>query len=249
MKIVYHPRYEAVYDTDPAAAPGRMESVLKEVSPHFELVKPTPATQEDVLLVHSEEHLSDVERAGLAYEIALLAAGGAIKASEIALAGEPAFGLIRPPGHHASPESCWGFCFFNNMAISVAKLLTEGRIGRAAILDIDLHFGDGTANTFEDVPEVVYFHPKGMDRGQFVKAISEFLAKARADIVAVSAGFDRHEDDWGCLLATEDYRTIGHLVKQFAEKECGGRRYGVLEGGYNHDVLGANVRALLEGMR
>ena len=80
------------------------------------------------------------------------------------------------------------------------------------------------------------------------ESISRFLAEPKAGIIAVSAGFDRHEHDWGGLLTTEDYETIGRLVKEFAQKTCRSRRYGVLEGGYNHDVLGGNVVALLNGM-
>ena len=68
------------------------------------------------------------------------------------------------------------------------------------------------------------------------------------DIIAISAGFDRHENDWGRLLKTEDYVRIGKLVKEHSLRNCGGRRYGLLEGGYNHDVLGENVKALLEGL-
>jgi acetoin utilization deacetylase AcuC-like enzyme len=182
------------------------------------------------------------------YEVALLAAGGAIKAAELAMSGEPAFGLIRPPGHHASPDSCWGFCFFNNVAISVAKLREEGKINRAVILDFDLHFGDGTDNIFGRVLEVDYHHPEDRTRQQFVDGIARFLDRQSADIIAVSAGFDRHVDDWGGLLTTEDYQTMGKLVKEFSDRVCQGRRYGVLEGGYNHDVLGKNVRAFVEGM-
>lgn len=248
MKVVYHPRYEEVYASDPAAAAGRMESIIKEVSPHFEVVMAEPAMVSDLDLVHSDEHIKYIQRMPLTYEIALLAAGGAIKAAEMAIGSEPAFALIRPPGHHASRDSCWGFCFFNNMTISIAKLRKEAKIKTAVILDIDLHFGDGTANIFENVPEVVYFHPEGRNRQDFVDSISRFLAQIKADIVAVSAGFDRHEQDWGGLLKTEDYQTIGKLVKGYAERICQGRRYGVLEGGYNHDVLGRNVKALLEGM-
>jgi len=248
MKVVYHPRYEEVYSSDPAAAPGRMESILKEVSPHFEIVMAEPAAVDDIRLVHTEEHIKFIQSMGLTYEIALLAAGGAIQAAELAMGGEPAFGLIRPPGHHASQDHCWGFCFFNNTAISIARLRKQGKIRTAVILDIDLHFGDGTAHIFQSTPEVAYFHPEGRERQQFMNTVSQFLAQARADVVAVSAGFDRHEDDWGGLLKTADYETIGRLVKGFAQRVCGGRRYGVLEGGYNHDVLGINVKALLDGM-
>jgi len=248
MKVIYHPRYEEVYTSDPAASVGRMESIIKEILPHFQIVTAESAAVDDIRLVHSDEHLRYMQRMGLTYEIALLAAGGAIKAAELAVSGQPAFGLIRPPGHHASRDHCWGFCFFNNIAISIAKLRKDEKIKTAMILDIDLHFGDGTADIFGNVPEVVYSHPESRDRQQFVDSISQFLVRTKADVVAVSAGFDRHELDWGGLLKTEDYQTIGKLVKEFAQRVCQGRRYGVLEGGYNHSVLGRNVKALLEGM-
>lgn len=248
MKIVYHPRYQEVYASDPAAKAGRIESILSAVSPHFELVTPEPASIEDIKLVHTEWHIADIQRMSETYDVALLAAGGAIKAAELAMSGEPAFGLVRPPGHHASPDSCWGFCFFNNIAISIARLRVEGKIDRAVILDFDLHFGDGTDNIFGRVPEVVYHHPEDRNRQDFVDGIARFLDKQRAAIIAVSAGFDRHVDDWGGLLTTEDYQAIGKLVKEFSDRACQGRRYGVLEGGYNHDVLGKNVRAFVEGM-
>ena len=248
MKVVYHQRYQEVYASDPAAKAGRMESIIEEVSPHFALVAPEPANVEDIGLVHSGNHIEYIQRMALTYEIALLAAGGAIKAAELAHGGEPAFGLIRPPGHHASRNHCWGFCFFNNVAISIAKLQKEGKIKKALVLDIDLHYGDGTADIFQNVPEVAYFHPEGRDRRDFLDRVSGILAETKADIVAVSAGFDRHVHDWGGLLQTEDYQTIGRLVKEYTEKVCRGRRYGVLEGGYNHDVLGENVKALITGM-
>ena len=248
MKIVYHPRYEEVYAGDPASKAGRMESILKDVSPQFELVTPEPASITDIALIHSEEHIEDIKRMTKTYEVALLAAGGAIKAAELAMSGEPAFGLIRPPGHHASPDRCWGFCFFNNIAISIAKLNQEGLIHSAVILDFDLHFGDGTVNAFRNVPEVAYFQPDVMDRQDFVDEITQFLKEQRTDVIAVSAGFDRHVEDWGGDLTTEDYFTIGKLVKEFSDRVCQGKRYGVLEGGYNHDVLGMNVRAFVEGM-
>jgi len=248
VKVVYHPLYEEVYASDPAAKAGRMESITAEVAPHFEMVTPHPAPVDEIALAHSAGHIRHVAGLACAYDMALLAAGGAIKASDLAMGGEPAFALIRPPGHHAGRDHCWGFCYFNNIAVSIARLRKQGAIGTAAILDIDLHFGDGTAGIFERVPDVAYCHPEGRNSREFTDAVSRFLAQTRADIIAVSAGFDRHEDDWGRLLKTEDYETLGRLVKECAESVCQGRRFGVLEGGYNHAVLGRNVRAFLEGM-
>jgi len=228
-----------------------MESIYNELHERFEFVKPKPPSEVDLLLVHGKGHVEYVKTHKLLYEIALLAVGGAIKASEIALQGEPAFGLIRPPGHHASPNSSWGFCYFNNIAISLEKLRREGNVNRAVIVDFDLHYGDGTANIFQSVSEVTYFHPDAWNRQAFLDEILRFLAaiKDKVDVVAVSSGFDRHEQDWGGMLKTEDYYAIGKIIKQFAEKACEGKRYAVLEGGYNHSVLGKNVQAFLEGFR
>jgi len=249
VKVVYHERYREVYASDPAAQPGRMESIYKELHGHFDFVTPEPASEEDALLTHSQSHVENVKTHPLTYEIALLAVGGAIKASEIAREGKPAFGLIRPPGHHASRDSSWGFCYFNNMAISIEKLRQKGRIKKAVIVDIDLHFGDGTANIFSGNSDIAYFHVDGMNRENYLTNLSKFLETQKGhEILAVSAGFDRHQQDWGGLLTTSDYFTIGKMIKKFASKECSGRRYGVLEGGYNHAVLGKNVKAFLQGM-
>jgi acetoin utilization deacetylase AcuC-like enzyme len=248
VKVVYHPRYTEVYTHDPAAAPGRMESIYKELAGHFEFIEPPPADIEDIKLVHSEAHIESIKRMGLTYDISLLAAGGAIKAAQMTVSGESVFAVIRPPGHHASRDHCWGFCYFNNMAMSIAKLRAEGKIKTALIIDIDLHFGDGTSNIFKGIDEVVYFHPEAANREQYISRVSQFLSQHRADIIAISAGFDRHEEDWGGLLKTEDYKTIGTLVKKSAERVCNGRRYGVLEGGYKHRVLGKNVKHLLDGL-
>jgi acetoin utilization deacetylase AcuC-like enzyme len=69
----------------------------------------------------------------------------------------------------------------------------------------------------------------------------------KADMIGISAGFDNHEDDWGGTLKTEDYREIGRMVREAAER-CGGGCFGILEGGYNHRVLGRNVMTLIEGL-
>lgn len=136
------------------------------------------------------------------------------------------------------------------MAIAIKKLIGEEKIKRALILDFDLHYGDGTAQTFGDSEEALYFHPEAANRPAFLKAVEQALqCPIPYEIIAASAGFDRHEQDWGGLLATEDYLTIGKRVKEHALLRCEGRRFGVLEGGYNHAVLGSNVESFLRGFR
>ena len=250
MNVIFHPKFYESYTHDPAASPGRMEAIVKALEKEFEFVEPEPASEMDLERVHGKNHIQSVKREPLVYETGLLAAGGAILAAEMAFDGQLAFGLIRPPGHHASPHSCWGFCYFNNIAIAIKKLLSEGKIKSGLILDFDLHYGDGTANTFSGSKEVSYFHPEGTDRDAFLKDLERCLQTERPyEIIAISAGFDRHEEDWGGLLKTEDYRIIGEWAKEASLKNCQGRRFGVLEGGYNHSVLGRNVRSFLQGFR
>jgi acetoin utilization deacetylase AcuC-like enzyme len=250
MRVIFHKQSYGAYAADPAAASGRMEAMVRVLGGEFEFVEPEPALEEDLERVHGEQHVRSVKRDSLLYETAILAAGGAILAGEMAFSGEPAFGLIRPPGHHASPDSCWGFCYFNNVAVSVKKLLAEGKIKSALILDFDLHYGDGTANVFAGSNEVSYYHPEGGNRESFLQDLQQSLETKRPyDIIAVSAGFDRHEEDWGGMLTTEDYRCIGKWAKEFSLQHCQGRRFGVLEGGYNHSVLGRIVKAFLQGFK
>jgi len=250
MKVIFHERFHEVYTADPAAAAGRMEAIVQALGNDFDWVEPLPATEKDLALVHTPDQIERIKRSRHTYEIGLLSAGGAIMAAEMAWQGQPAFGLIRPPGHHASPDSCWGFCYFNNIAIALKKLMKEGKVKKAFILDFDLHFGDGTENSFQGISQVVYFHPEASQEKQFVESVQKRLERAQSfDILAVSAGFDRHVEDWGGLLTTDDYRNIGSLIKTYSHNVCQGRAFAVLEGGYNHAVLGKNVRAFIEGMK
>ena len=249
MKVIFHEMFYEVYTYDPAAAEGRMEAMVRSLKGKFEFIEPEPALERDIERVHGRAHIQTIKGDPLLYGIALLAVGGAILAGHLAHNGEPAFGLIRPPGHHASPHSCWGFCYFNNIAIAIKKLLAEGKIHHALILDFDLHYGDGTANTFTGSKEVTYFHPEGRNRDACLKDIQRFFGtKRECDILAISAGFDRHEEDWGGLLKTEDYFSIGQWAKEFSLQSGQGRRFAVLEGGYNHSVLGRNVQRFLQGL-
>ncbi|MHA1225879.1 MAG: histone deacetylase family protein [Candidatus Hodarchaeales archaeon] len=247
-KVIFHNDFYKEYTSDPAAAQGRMESIMTALN-DFEILTPTPANEDDILLIHSENHLQRVKTSReLVYEIALLSVGGAIYAAELAFESKPVFAAIRPPGHHASLNGFWGFCYFNNIAIAVKKLINEGKITRTAIVDFDLHFGDGTANAFASDPDVIYSSIRSKNRKGFIDDLRRFLDELKdIDLIGVSAGFDRHVEDWGRLLTTEDYRSIGSIIKSWSHEHCQDRRFAVLEGGYNHEVLGLNVLSFING--
>ena len=138
--------------------------------PQIDVVKPKPATEADVLLVHTRAHLEMIRRAAQggghwidadthvsprSFAIALLAVGGALTAVELWDEGEVPFALVRPPGHHATPDRAMGFCLFNNVAIAAASLLQRG-YERVAIIDWDVHHGNGTQAAFYDDRRVLF---------------------------------------------------------------------------------------------
>jgi acetoin utilization deacetylase AcuC-like enzyme len=133
------------------------------------------------------------------------------------------------------------------MAVALAALKHRGAIDTAYVLDFDLHFGDGTVNILGSRDYVTVQNVEAGDRILFLDEISQAMAICQADIIGISAGFDNHLEDWGGLLLTEDYFDIGRMVRKAAER-AGGGCFAILEGGYNHQVLGANVLALIEGM-
>jgi len=222
-----------------------MEAIVRTIEPHVEFIQAEPANRRDIAAVHSEMHIRQVEKQGL-YHISALAAGGAVQAAEIGLV-EPCFGLIRPPGHHASADSAWGFCYFNNMAVALEALRGRKKIDSALVLDIDLHFGDGTVNIMEERSWATVVNVENENREHYLREVEEALTGCRADMIGVSAGFDNHADDWGGLLDTGDYREIGRMVREAAGRNGGGF-FALLEGGYNHGVLGDNALALIQGM-
>jgi acetoin utilization deacetylase AcuC-like enzyme len=105
VKVIYHSDFNQVYSHDPASAPGRIEAVVKALTGRVTFVKALAADRDDIAAVHTQDHMKDVEREGV-FDIAALAAGGAVQAAGIGLT-EPCFALIRPPGHHASAGSAW----------------------------------------------------------------------------------------------------------------------------------------------
>jgi acetoin utilization deacetylase AcuC-like enzyme len=163
--------------TTPPGHPERPEraEVFDDVARAFRdaggrVVEPRPATREALLRVHDEAYVASIEafdgRAAMldadtftspeSYEIALLAAGAAVQAAEHALdTGETAFALVRPPGHHAERDKAMGFCLFNNVAVAAAAALARG-LTRVALVDIDVHHGNGTQWMFYDSPRVFY---------------------------------------------------------------------------------------------
>jgi len=241
MKIVYSKKFEERYHTNPVENPDRAKIPALELE-GSEFVEPLPASLENVSKVHSKEHIEMVKRKGM-LEPALLAAGGASLAAELALAGEPAFALIRPPGHHASRDHAWGMCYFNNMAVAIKRI--EDQVEKVLIIDIDLHFGDGTVSIFRWDEKVrivnvgaidMGFEYLKLDRSGYIDQVEKALEVHDFDIVAVSAGFDTYVEDWGGLLAIEDYREIGRIIKDWAVKKGRGRRFAILEGGYHPDL-------------
>lgn len=245
MKVVFHKDFYQVYTSDPASAYGRMEAVVKAIEDEAEFVTAQPATEEQIKAVHSVSHIQSVKNRGL-YDISALAAGGAIQAARIGLS-EPAFALIRPPGHHASKNSSWGFCYFNNMAIALEALKQENKISSAYVLDFDLHFGDGNVNILGKKDYVKVHNVEARDRKQYLVEVSRQMERCHVDLIGISAGFDNHLEDWGGVLFTEDYEEIGRLVRAAADRSRGGC-FAILEGGYNHKVLGYNALALIHGL-
>jgi acetoin utilization deacetylase AcuC-like enzyme len=133
-------------------------------------IEPRPATREELLRVHDEAHVdamtqtdgkavmldADTFTSSESYGVALLAAGAAIQAAEHAVAtGETTMALVRPPGHHAERDRAMGFCLFNNVAVAAATMIARG-LSRVAIVDIDVHHGNGTQWIFYDDSRVLY---------------------------------------------------------------------------------------------
>ncbi len=251
MKIVYTKKFEESYLTNPIENRDRVALVVPELK-DYEFVEPIPSSLIDICRVHGKEHIEQVKKKGM-FDAACLSAGGAICAAELALGGEPAFALIRPPGHHASANRAWGLCFFNNMAVAVKRIRANAK--RILIIDIDLHFGDGTVSIFRGDQDVKIANPWSVDgnfeylntdASSYIKQIEEAFIGFKHDIVGISAGFDTYIEDWGGLLTNDDFFKIGRVIRNLAENYCEGRRFSILEGGYHSD-LKFNIKNFIKG--
>ena len=158
--------------------PQRIEAIYRMIEEEITFscvdITPRPALEEEICLIHTPPYVQSIketsgkERVILdpdtstsprSYEVALLAAGGVLKAIDLIMQQEiqNGFALVRPPGHHAEASRAMGFCLFNNIAIGAAYLLNEQRLGRILIVDWDLHHGNGTQHSFFDTDRVLYF--------------------------------------------------------------------------------------------
>jgi len=253
MKIVFNDTFfDSTYIDDHAAAAGRMEAIIGtlEAESNYQIIRNQSADYEDIYRVHEKEYIESVQNNQALYNMALLAAGGAIKASQIAMSSEPepAFACIRPPGHHAYRASGWGYCVFCNMAIALRKLKDEGRISTAFILDFDAHTGDGTKDCLSDWKEAIILNPMADDNDKYIRLIEAYIKEIDyVDIIAVNAGFDSYKEDCGRKLETFDFYRIGFMLKLLSKKLGHNRRFAVLEGGYYLPDLGKNVLSFCQG--
>jgi acetoin utilization deacetylase AcuC-like enzyme len=211
------------------------------------------------------------------WQAALRAAGAAVAATDAVIAGraENAFCAVRPPGHHATRDETMGFCFFNNVAVAARHALDVHGLARVAIIDFDVHHGNGTEDIIAGDERVLmcsFFQhplypysgavPKGTNmvnvpvppyaRGGEVRSAIDAMWMARLEefrpqMVFISAGFDAHrEDDLGQLgLVEDDYSWITQRLKGVADRHAQGRIVSCLEGGYALSALARSVAAHL----
>ena len=278
--VVSHPSFASLHPT--GGHPERQEriAVLLEAFPDF--VEARPATVEQVAAVHDRDYIeaarvvsesgrptmldADTICTSTTYEAAILAAGAAIQAVELS-----GFALARPPGHHALPDRAMGFCIFNNVAVAARFAQRELGLARVAILDWDVHHGNGTQDTFWDDASVFFaslhqwpFYPgtgapgegnettlnlqfqAGAGDAEIVTAAEQVVVPAlqafEPDLLLVSAGFDAAAGDpIGELEVTSE----GFAALTALTLTVSERVAFVLEGGYNTQTLPGLVGSVL----
>jgi len=306
VSVIYDPAYLNHNTGNHPENSRRLERILESVKSgdlgeRIRMQKPLAASVEDVVRVHSREmvdHVKQLCESGAryidmdthisreSYDVALLAAGAAISAVDAVMKedGGRAFGLIRPPGHHARPQTSMGFCLFNNAAIGARYAQEKYGVETVLIIDWDVHHGNGTQEIFWTDPTVFYFSthqypfypgtgstaergegkgegftlnvplrsgtPGRVHREAFKDALHDIDRRFSPDLVIISAGFDSRRGDLlgGLMLEDSDFAEMTKEVLRIAEKHSDGRVIGLLEGGYNLDLLGASVSSHLTAL-
>ena len=209
------------------------------------------------------------------WNAALRAVGATVAATDAVMAGEieNAFCSVRPPGHHATRDKAMGFCFFNNVAIAARYALARHGLKRVAVVDFDVHHGNGTEDILQGDDRVLmvgfFQHPfypySGTDhpasnllnlpvpaytKGLDIRDLIEThwiprLEEFKPEMIFISAGFDAHrDDDMGQMgLVEQDYAWITSRIKDIASRHSKGRIVSSLEGGYNLNALARSVEA------
>ena len=209
------------------------------------------------------------------WNAALRSAGAGMAATDAVMAGEieNAFCAVRPPGHHATRNKAQGFCFFNNVSVAAKYALERYHLQRVAVVDFDVHHGDGTENILAgDMRALmvgIFQHPfypfcgdqnpaanmlnvpiPAYTRGMDIREMIEMswiprLEEFQPEMIFISAGFDAHrEDDMGQLGLTEqDFAWITQRIKDIAKRYSKGRIVSLLEGGYVMSPLARSVEA------
>ena len=280
--------------------PERLGAVLKHLehaglTAELETRRPGPAGVQALAQIHDAGYLDELARiqtrladeGGLialdpdtaigpgSLEAADLAAGAAVDAVSAVLEGERkrAFCAVRPPGHHAEAAGGMGFCIYNNVALGAVTALKHPSIDRVAVLDFDVHQGNGTVDICKNRPEVLvcssFQHPfyphryadidrdnivntplaAGCDGAAFREAVARdwlpALARHRPQLILVSAGFDGHRlDPLAQLMLDEtDFRWVTELIVDQANRYAEGRVVSLLEGGYDLTALARSAAA------
>ncbi len=211
---------------------------------------------------------------------ALHAAGAVIKATDIVMSGQyqHAYCNIRPPGHHAEHDQSMGFCFFNNIAIAALYALEHYPLERVAIVDFDVHHGNGTEDIVRDNPNILYcstfqspFYPYKAGKSQQGKLLNsplkvgagstefrhiiweQWLPELKAfkpELIFISAGFDAHQDEFiaGLNLVESDFAWVTQELCKLADKYSQGRIISALEGGYELSALGRSAVAHIKAL-
>ena len=250
MKVVFHEKfYNTDYALNGASVMGRMEAIMVELNKQYEVIKPAPISRKILESVHSINRVNEVSENKKLYDMASLAAGGALLAAEIAMKGQAAFACIRPPGHHAWRDGAWGYCEFSNIGIALLELKRQNRIKSAFVLDFDTHTGDGTIEVLSGWDDAKILNPMSENAKDYLKIIEDYISNINyVDIIAISAGFDSYIKDLGKRLKTFDFYLIGRIMKKMAKKFGHNRCFAVLEGGYYLPDLGKNVLAFCQGL-